>query len=86
MDCLRAIFIESNHSHFIKAKEQTRPLPVPCMEQCRGSLDCGVIVCNNMENETLQKYNHPKIFTQQAVTQYRIKMIEWFMDQDNIEM
>lgn len=53
MDRLHEVYRKSNNMHIIRTKEQTKPLLVPCMEQVSGSLDCRVIVCNNMENEIL---------------------------------
>ncbi|KAL8472426.1 hypothetical protein ACS0TY_029581 [Phlomoides rotata] len=59
---LRKIFKEKYGSHSLLSKAPKKPKSVPCLQQHPDSVDCGVIVCEHIENTLLRNPNFFLVF------------------------
>ncbi|KAL8522433.1 hypothetical protein ACS0TY_012545 [Phlomoides rotata] len=82
---LRKIFKEKYGCHRLLTTGPKKPESVACLQQHPDSVDCGVIVCEHIENTLLRNPKKTGVYTKSRAGEYRAKMVEWFVDPANMK-
>lgn len=77
---LRSRFKEKFPDHPLAKRSLKKPKSMKCLQQASGTLDCGVIVCVQIENAFRGKSSPVGEYSDSDAGLYRAKMISWFMD------
>ncbi|KAL8484111.1 hypothetical protein ACS0TY_026705 [Phlomoides rotata] len=72
---LRNIFKGKYGCHSLLNKGSKKPESVPCVQQLPDSVDCGVIVCEHIENTLLRNPKKIGIYSKSKTGEYRSKMV-----------
>ncbi|KAL8513893.1 hypothetical protein ACS0TY_013130 [Phlomoides rotata] len=83
---LHKIFKEKYGSHSLLSKAPKKPKVVHCLQQHPYSVDCGVIVCEHIENTLLRNPKKTSVYSKTKAGEYRAKMMEWFVDPTSVRV
>ncbi|KAL8461809.1 hypothetical protein ACS0TY_033057 [Phlomoides rotata] len=88
-------YVENKLSEVFKNKYPHHPLlrglvkqpdSVPCLQQFVGSLDCGIVVCYHIENIIQGQPKKTGSWFKNKATDYRAKMVTWFIDPAHVKI
>ncbi|KAL8485375.1 hypothetical protein ACS0TY_027611 [Phlomoides rotata] len=83
---LRKVFKGKYGCHSLLNKGTTKPESVTCVQQLPNSVDCGVIVCEHIENTLLRNPKKIGIYSKSKSGEYRSKMVSWFVDPASVRV
>ncbi|KAL8509806.1 hypothetical protein ACS0TY_016869 [Phlomoides rotata] len=83
---LRKVFKGKYGCHSLLNKGTTKPESVTCVQQLPDSVDCGVIVCEHIENTLLRNPKKIGIYSKSKSGEYRSKMVSWFVDPASVRV